>query len=335
MGRVEACCLGTRSVTTAAPHPKLARRLSRSDSRMTETALASSRSQDAYRCRQRCSEGRVSQSLGLRKLPLHVPKLFHRASPSIQFAVGLPVSVFQFLAPLCCSGWSRRSADSLRLGRAASPQEPRRERAASSSCRGRSAGRAAADADPGNESFRGGVQSMRTAVVGQGSEVKGAHPSFCRTDALGRVGALRCARKLDTKVLLKRQKRVGQILELRERSSLGRAATAQSAAFHMSPIRTTDPFTAWRDADARAREAEASVLNASLRALDGLGGPPTLAERAEAKALRERADKLLEKAFAEVSTRDMAPSGTRLGDTGPRSAVAPSSEGSEFAPVSS
>jgi hypothetical protein len=56
-------------------------------------------------------------------------------------------------------------------------------------------------------------------------------------------------------------------------------------------------FAAWREADALARSAEASVLNASLRALDGHGQPPTLDERACAKALRDRADDLLAQVF--------------------------------------
>lgn len=70
-----------------------------------------------------------------------------------------------------------------------------------------------------------------------------------------------------------------------------------------SPL-NADPFTAWREADTRARAAEACVLNASLTALDGRGQPPTVAERARAKALREEADQLLERAFATVSGRE-------------------------------
>jgi hypothetical protein len=77
----------------------------------------------------------------------------------------------------------------------------------------------------------------------------------------------------------------------------------------MSLSSNSDLYAAWREADANARDAESSVLTASLRALDRAGNPPTLAERARAKTLRERANTLLEQAFKEADAfpRSAAP----------------------------
>src|SRR3569832_883085 len=61
-------------------------------------------------------------------------------------------------------------------------------------------------------------------------------------------------------------------------------------------------YAAWREADAHARAAESFVLTASLRALERMGKPPTLEERARAKALRERANTVLEHAFKQAVT---------------------------------
>ena len=61
-------------------------------------------------------------------------------------------------------------------------------------------------------------------------------------------------------------------------------------------------YAAWREADAHARAAESFVLTASLRALERMGKPPTLEERARAKALRERANTVLELAFKQAVT---------------------------------
>jgi hypothetical protein len=61
-------------------------------------------------------------------------------------------------------------------------------------------------------------------------------------------------------------------------------------------------FDKWREADAAARAAEKEVLTASLDALDGKRGPPSLEERNHAKRLRAAADGMLHAAMGSLRT---------------------------------
>lgn len=62
------------------------------------------------------------------------------------------------------------------------------------------------------------------------------------------------------------------------------------------------PFDKWREADAAARAAEKEVLSASLDALDGKRGPPSVEDRERAKRLRGCADAMLQSALAALTT---------------------------------
>lgn len=59
----------------------------------------------------------------------------------------------------------------------------------------------------------------------------------------------------------------------------------------------------WRDADHAARAAEARILEASLKALDHGGEPPSLADRVHATNLRAAANALLEDAMSEIHSK--------------------------------
>lgn len=67
-----------------------------------------------------------------------------------------------------------------------------------------------------------------------------------------------------------------------------------------TPWATPQLFDVWRQADAAARLAEKEVLTASLDALDGKGGPPSIEDRERAKRLRATADTLLHGALASL-----------------------------------
>jgi hypothetical protein len=68
-------------------------------------------------------------------------------------------------------------------------------------------------------------------------------------------------------------------------------------------------FDEWRQADAAARAAEKNVLAASLDALDGKRGPPSIDDRDNAKRLRAAADAMLHAALASLRNSADRPSG--------------------------
>ena len=64
----------------------------------------------------------------------------------------------------------------------------------------------------------------------------------------------------------------------------------------------TQLFDKWREADAAARAVEDEVLAASLDALDGKRGPPSIHDRETAKRLRAAANGMLQVALASLRT---------------------------------
>jgi hypothetical protein len=63
---------------------------------------------------------------------------------------------------------------------------------------------------------------------------------------------------------------------------------------------STDLFQKWRVANRVATAAERAMLNASLRALDGDGEPPSPAEAQRVRGLRTTADDLFQLAMAQL-----------------------------------
>jgi hypothetical protein len=63
---------------------------------------------------------------------------------------------------------------------------------------------------------------------------------------------------------------------------------------------STDLFQEWRVANRVATTAERAVLNASIRALDGQGEPPSQAEAQRVRRLRATADELFQLAMAQL-----------------------------------
>ena len=77
---------------------------------------------------------------------------------------------------------------------------------------------------------------------------------------------------------------------------------------------STDLFQEWRVANRIATTAERSMLNASIRALDGKGEPPSQAEAQRVRSLRATADDLFQHAMAQLGELAvMARNGGRIG----------------------
>jgi hypothetical protein len=77
----------------------------------------------------------------------------------------------------------------------------------------------------------------------------------------------------------------------------------------------TDLFAEWQTADKAAREAEASLLARTARAIEGEGELPTPEEWVGAKRLRTFANYLLDTAIAKMREEDAR---RRAGGTGAR-----------------
>lgn len=68
---------------------------------------------------------------------------------------------------------------------------------------------------------------------------------------------------------------------------------------------STDLFQEWRIANRIATTAEKAMLNASIRALDGQGEPPSQLEAQRVKRLRATADDLFQRAMAQMGEMAM------------------------------
>jgi hypothetical protein len=66
------------------------------------------------------------------------------------------------------------------------------------------------------------------------------------------------------------------------------------------PSTSTDLFQEWRVAHRAATAAEKAMLNASIRALEGKGEPPSQAEAQAIRRLRAVADDLFQQAMAQM-----------------------------------
>ncbi len=66
------------------------------------------------------------------------------------------------------------------------------------------------------------------------------------------------------------------------------------------PWTSTDLFHEWRAANRMAAAAEKAMLNASIRALEGKGEPPSSADACRLKRLRADADALFQLAMAQM-----------------------------------
>lgn len=76
---------------------------------------------------------------------------------------------------------------------------------------------------------------------------------------------------------------------------------------------STDLLQEWRDANRIATAAERAMLNASIRALERKGEPPTQAEAQRVRQLRATADDLFQLAMARMGEMaGMARNGGRL-----------------------
>jgi hypothetical protein len=85
--------------------------------------------------------------------------------------------------------------------------------------------------------------------------------------------------------------------------------TAQSPAWKKDHVPAAPQlFDKWREADAAARTAEKGVFTASLKALDGKGGPPSIDDRERARRLRAAADAMLHTALAALRSSSERPS---------------------------
>jgi hypothetical protein len=65
-------------------------------------------------------------------------------------------------------------------------------------------------------------------------------------------------------------------------------------------LSSTDLFQEWRVANRVATTAERQMFNASIRALDGKGEPPSQAEGQRVRSLRATADDLFQLAMAQL-----------------------------------
>lgn len=80
------------------------------------------------------------------------------------------------------------------------------------------------------------------------------------------------------------------------------------------PSSSTDLFQEWRVANRIANTAERATLNASIRALEGKGEPPSQAEVQRVRRLRATADDLFQQAMAQLGELAvMARNGGRAG----------------------
>jgi hypothetical protein len=80
------------------------------------------------------------------------------------------------------------------------------------------------------------------------------------------------------------------------------------------PSSSTDLFQEWRVASRIATTAERAMLNASIRALDGKGEPPSQAEAQRVRRLRATADDLFQQAMTQLGELAvMARNGGRAG----------------------